>query len=132
MPANYPLAAPNLGLASASRHVASEKQEAGKRLGHDRRDAVELIARGCPLDEIMRKLIEMVEHQAPEQTVSVVRLDGMKVGFLASSLPAAVVEATDGLRTHLIEECAFRNTRSDVRGKVLPSRPAPGFTCAAE
>lgn len=108
------------------------ERERAKRLGQDRRAAVELIAQGRPLERTMRKLIEMIEHQAPEMVVSAVRLDGMKVHYLASSLPASVVEATDGLATSLIEECAFDDDNDPFWSAFRRAASCAGFqTCWA-
>ena len=108
------------------------EREKAKRLGEDRRAAVELIAQGRPLDETMGKLIEMVEHQVPEIVVSVVTLGGMNVHYLASKLPANVLEATDGLPTHLIEECAFDDENDPFWSALRKAALGAGFqTCWA-
>ena len=107
-------------------------REKAKRLGHDRRAAVELIAQSRPLDQTMRNLIEMVNHQAPDLVVSVVKLDGMQVCYLASSLPAHIVEATGGLPTHLIQECAFSDEDDPYWSALRKAALDAGFrTCWA-
>jgi len=94
-------------LARLVANVDVTQREKAKRFSRDRGAVVELIAQGCPIDQTMRKLLEMVEHQAPEMRASVVRLDGVKLCYLASSLPAGIVQATDGLPTHLNEGSAL-------------------------
>jgi diguanylate cyclase (GGDEF)-like protein/PAS domain S-box-containing protein len=77
------------------------EHEKTKRLDRTRRDVVELIAQSRPLDQIMRGLIDMVKDQAPGLVVSVLQLGKGRFSYLASSLPQGVVQATDGVVTHL-------------------------------
>lgn len=80
------------------------ERERAKRLDRHRRNVVELIAQTQPLDQIMRGLIDMVEGQAPGLVVSVLQFGEARFSYLASSLPQGIVQATDGVVTHLSAE----------------------------
>ena len=77
------------------------ERERTRQLERDRRDILELVAHARPLEESMRKLVEMAEHQIPGLCVSVVRLRDARLHYLASSLPPAMVQATGGTATEL-------------------------------
>jgi diguanylate cyclase (GGDEF)-like protein/PAS domain S-box-containing protein len=108
------------------------ERENGKQLGRDRAAAVEMIAKSCSLELTMRKLIEMVEHQAPQLVVSVARLDGSNLRYLASSLPAAILLATDAQPTQLNEEHASDEENDPFWNNLRNAALSAGFHSCSE
>ncbi len=77
------------------------EREKAKRLSQDRREIVELIARRCPVDQTMGKLVNLVENQVPGLAMSVLLLKDAQFFYLASSLPDTMVQQTIGVPTNL-------------------------------
>ena len=73
-------------------------RERARRLERDQHDAMESIARGRPLGETMRQLVNLVEHQAPELAVSVILVQDSRLDCLASSLPPEIVAAAAAVK----------------------------------
>jgi len=78
-----------------------------KSLELTRREAVEMIAKSRPLDQIMGKLVEMVEGQSPGLIVSMLLLRDSRLYYQASNLPATMIKATEGSLTCIGEDAGL-------------------------
>jgi diguanylate cyclase (GGDEF)-like protein/PAS domain S-box-containing protein len=83
------------------------ERERIKNLELTRREAVEMIAKSRPLDQIMGKLVQMVEGQSPGLTASMLLLRDSRLYYQASGLPATMIKATEGQLTRIGEDAGL-------------------------
>lgn len=115
------------GLLGIARNITLQKHEDEIRAG--RVEVLELFASGAPVNDILDKLIYLVEHKAPGIAGSILLLepDGLHLRHAsAPSLPEAYLKAIDGVRIGpSVGSCgtaAFRSERvivSDIRTDPL-------------
>jgi diguanylate cyclase (GGDEF)-like protein/PAS domain S-box-containing protein len=114
--------------ASVIAHDITERERA-KQLDRGRRDIVESIVQRLPIDQIMRKLISVVENQAAGLGMSVVLSENGRLYHLASNLPGTIVQATNGMEAQLNEENAGDRVASPWR-RVISDRETDAFWIA--
>ena len=105
------------------------ERESAKQLDRGRRDIVESILQRLPIDQIMRKLIGVVENRAAGLGMSILLSENGRLYHLASNLPGAVVQATNGIAAHLNEESTGDRVASPWR-RVIGDRETDAFWVA--